>query len=136
MRKCIIALLLVFALAAPVMAGELSMEVAPGLNFGLVKMDAGMYWQRKADRLSAGMQFTALDYKDLLTFNLGTLTTLNENPPLITGFGLNVNTLAEILGLGYHLPGNSQISIFRSWDLSAAKNEGNDYGVAWIIPLQ
>ena len=136
MKKLLVVLCLLLVMAVPVMAGELSMEVAPGLNFGLVKMDAGMYWQRKADRLSAGMQFTALDYLDLLTFNLGTLTTLNENPPLITGVGLNVNTLAKILGLGYHLPGNSQISIFRSWDLSAAKNEGNDYGIAWIIPLQ
>ena len=136
MKKLLIALLLVLVMAVPVMAGELSMELAPGLNFGLVKMDAGMYWQRKADRLSAGLQFSALDYKNLLSFNLGTLTTLNSNPPLITGFGLNVNTLATLLGLGYHLPANSQIAIFRSWDISAGKGEGNDYGVCWIIPLQ
>jgi hypothetical protein len=136
MKKFFLILLLMLVVAVPVMAGDFSKEIAPGLNVGFVKMDAGMYWQRKSGDIKLGAQFSALDYRELLTLNLGTLTTLDSNPPLITGFGLNINTLANLVGLGYHLPGNSQIGLFRSWDLSAAKNEGNDWGVYWIFPLQ
>lgn len=136
MKKLLLALLLVFVLAVPVMASSLSTEVLPGLEAGLIGAQAGMYWERKSETLREGVQAPVLDFKNLVSLDAGTLTNLEGTPPFILGLNLNINKLAELLGLGYHLPANSQIGVWRGWDFSLPKGAGRIWGFNWVIPLK
>ena len=136
MKKIVLTLLLVVLMAGSVWAGGMSKTVAPGLEIGLIEMQVGTFWSRKDNKLFVGAEVPVIDYQNLISINVGTISNFKADPPIIAGINLNINTLAYRLGLGYHLPGDSQIGLWRGWDLSVPYGEGNMWGINWIIPVK
>ncbi len=129
MKKLLLALLLVFILAAPVMADQTYVS-GETWTLGVKDMQIGTYYVTKTDNFSLGAQISVLSWKDLLSLNIGVLTADAESFPLIGGIGLNVNTLAKICRLEYHLPGDLQLGLFAGRDFKKSYVDGKFWGIS------
>ncbi len=127
MKKLIVALVLVLVMAVPVMADQ-TYVAGETWVLGVKDMNIGTYYIKKNHTFSLGAQLTVLSWKNLLSLNAGVITANGESYPLIGGIGLNVNTLAKILHLEYHLPGDLQLGLFLGRNFKESYQDGKFWG--------
>lgn len=129
MRKLIVALCLLFVMAVPVMADQTYVS-GETWTLGVKDMQFGTYYITETNNFSLGAQISILSWKNLLSLNMGVLTSDAESFPLIGGIGLNVNTLAKLCKLEYSLPGDLQLGIFAGRDFKKSYVDGKFWGVS------
>jgi hypothetical protein len=116
-------------MAVPVMADQTYVK-GETWTLGLKDMNFGTYYVKETHEFNLGAQLSILSWKELLSLNWGFLTADAKNFPMIGGVGLNINTLAKIFHLEYHLPGDLQLGVFIGRDFKKNYQEGKFWGMS------
>ena len=107
-------------------SSKLSTNVG-GIDFGLVDVQAGMYYDFKTERVYAGAEASVVSYKNLLSLGAGYMTT-GQDAAFLLGAHANLSTLAGKWGWNYELPVAVQLGVFtaRHVNFSQAQVVDND----------
>jgi len=101
------------------------------LTVGLNDMQAGTYYDVKNKQVLAGAQVSAIDFKKLLSVDVGILTDAHSSPWMV-GLGVDVMTLANMLNLNYNLPGALHLGAWVSKDISVDWETGGRWGFSAV----
>ena len=135
MKKLLLALMIL------VMAGCISKapaadlpsaDLGNGTTIGLNNMEAGTYYDVKHRQILAGMQVSVVDYKQLVSFDVGVLTDAHTTP-WFAGIGVDVSTLAKMCKLNYNLPGPLHLTTFVARDLTESWKDGGRWGIGAVV---
>lgn len=88
-------------------------------------------WDVRGDRLLAGISASVVDYKGLVSLDVGAISDLNDSAFLV-GISGNVEELAKKGGLNFNLPDRASLGVFYARDFSD-KNWMMGLSVSYII---
>jgi hypothetical protein len=136
MKKLVllIAFLLVtsICLADGLPALEVEIGKESGLVIGLDNMSAGTYYDVRHREVLAGFQVSVIDWQRIVSIDVGVLTDAHSTPWLI-GAGIDVGSIASMIGWNYNLPAALHLTTFVARDLTLSWDEGGRWGFAGVV---
>lgn len=132
MKKIIMLVMAIMMISGIAIAADLPSATTGDLTVGLANMEAGTYYDVRNREVLAGMQVSVLDYKQIVSFDVGVLTDAHSTP-WFAGIGVDVSTLAKMCKLNYNLPGPLHLTTFVARDVTQSWQAGGRYGFGAVI---
>ena len=133
MKKIIMLVMAIMMISGIAIAADLpSATIAPDLTLGLANMKAGSYYDVRHKQILAGVQTSVVDYKRLVSLDIGVITDAHKTPWLI-GIGVDATTLAKLLKLNYNLPGDLHLGCYVARDLTMSWKDGGEWGYSVLV---
>ena len=132
----VLAGILAFACAKPAAADINPLTTDLGTKgafiLGPSNLKAGTYYDAWHKEVLAGAQVSVLDFKRLLSLDIGVLTDAHSNP-ILAGLGADATTLAKICKLNYNLPFDLHLGVWGARDLTLGWKEGGRWGFSATV---
>jgi len=102
------------------------------LVIGLDNWEAGTYYDVRHKEVLAGMQVSIVDFKELLSADIGILTDAHSTPWMF-GLGADITTLIKMSKLNWNMPWSLHLTTFVARDFKLSWDEGGRIGFGAVV---